>query len=77
MKTRKEVIIQNYLEFQNQLQNKSFDCSIFPSLEDVNLVDLLVLFNYTLNNSTSVAQSLDTLIKIKSIEILYIPYLRF
>ena len=44
MTTRKEVIIQNYLEFQKQLQKKNFDCSIFPSLEDVDLVDLLVLF---------------------------------
>jgi len=68
MTTRKEVIIQNYLEFQKQLQKKNFDCSIFPSLEDVDLVDLLVLFNYTFNNSNPVAQSLDTLMKINSIE---------
>ena len=68
MTTRKEVIIQNYLEFQKQLQKKNFDCSIFPSLEDVDLVDLLVLFNYTFNNSTPVAQSLDALMKINSIE---------
>ena len=50
------------------MQKKNFDCSIFPSLEDVDLVDLLVLFNYTFNNSTPVAQSLDKLMKINSIE---------
>ena len=42
MATRKEIIIKHYLEFQKQLQGKKFDCSIFPSLEDVDLVDLLV-----------------------------------
>lgn len=68
MATRKDIIIKKYLEFQEQLHEKSFDCSVFPSLEDVDLVDLLVLFNYTFNNSTPVAQSLDTLMKLNSIE---------
>ena len=68
MATRKEIIIKHYLEFQKQLHDKKFDCSIFPSLEDVDIVDLLVLFNYTLNNSTPIAQSLVGLIKINSIE---------
>ena len=68
MTTRKDIIIKNYLEFQKQLHEKSFDCSIFPSLEDVDLVDLLVLFNYAFNNSTPIAESLDTLMKINTIE---------
>ncbi len=68
MTTRKDVIIQNYLEFQKQLHDKHFDCTIFPSLEDVDLVDLLVLFNYTFNNSKPIAESLDGLMKANSIE---------
>ena len=68
METRKEIIIKHYLEFQKQLHDKKFDCSIFPSLEDVDIVDLLVLFNYTFNNSTPIAQSLDELMKANSIE---------
>ena len=68
MTTRKEIIIKHYLEFQKQLHDKKFDCSIFPSLEDVDIVDLLVLFNYTFNNSTPIAQSLDGLMKVNSIE---------
>ena len=51
MATRKDIIIQNYLKFQKELRGEKFDCSIFPSLEDVDLVDLMVLFNYTFNNS--------------------------
>jgi hypothetical protein len=68
MATRKEIIIKHYLEFQKQLQGKKFDCSIFPSLEDVDLVDLLVLFNYTFNNSNPIAQSIDEVMKNNSIE---------
>ena len=68
MTTRKEIIIKHYLEFQKQLHDKKFDCSIFPSLEDVDIVDLLVLFNYAFNNSTPIAQSLDELMKVNSIE---------
>ena len=63
MATRKEIIIKHYLEFQKQLQGKKFDCSIFPSLEDVDLVDLLVLFNYTFNNSKFDTQWLFTQMK--------------
>ncbi len=68
MATRKEIIIKHYLEFQKQSQGTEFDCSIFPSLEDVDLVDLLVLFNYTFNNSNPIAQSLDEVMKSNSIE---------
>ena len=68
MTTRKEIIIKHYLEFQKELHDKKFDCSVFPSLEDVDIVDLLVLFNYTFNNSTPIAQSLDGLMKVNSIE---------
>ena len=68
MATRKQIIIKHYLEFQKQLHDKNFDCSIFPSLEDVCLVDLLVLFNYTFNNSNPIAQSLDEVMKSNSIE---------
>ena len=68
MATRKDIIIQNYLKFQKELQGERFDYSIFPSLEDVDLVDLMVLFNYTFNNSNPIAQLLDELMKINSIE---------
>ena len=61
MATRKEKIIKHYLEFQKELQGEKFDCSIFPSLEDVD-------FNYTFYNSNPIAQSLDELMKLNSIE---------
>ncbi len=68
MSTRKQIISKYYLEFQKQLHDINFDCSIFPSLEDVCLVDLLVLFNYTFNNSNPIAEPLDEVMKNNSIE---------
>ena len=68
MSTRKQIIVKHYLEFQKQLHDKNFDYSILPSLDDVYLVDLLVLFNYTFNNSNPIAESLGEVMKNNSIE---------
>ena len=45
MTTRKEIIINKYLEFQNNINN-IVPIDIFPSLE-VDVVDLLLFFNFT------------------------------
>ena len=42
--TRKEIIINKYLEFQNNIK-EIVDVDIFPSLEDMDIVDLLLFFN--------------------------------
>jgi hypothetical protein len=46
MTTRKEIIINKYLEFQNNI-NSIVPIDVFPSLEEVDVVDLLLFFNFT------------------------------
>ena len=46
MTTRKEIIINKYLEFQNNINN-IVPINIFPSLEEIDVVDLLLFFNFT------------------------------
>jgi hypothetical protein len=45
MSTRKEILIKKYLEFKQQLESIEFNTSLFPSLDDVDIVDLLFFFN--------------------------------
>ena len=45
MTTRKEILIKKYLEFQENLINTGFNSKVFPSLEDIDIVDLLLMFN--------------------------------
>ena len=45
--TRKEIIINKYIEFQNQLKDIVGDIDIFPSLEELDVVDFLLFFNMT------------------------------
>jgi len=45
MTTRKEIIINKYLEFQHKLKFMDIDENIFPSLEDVDIIDVLIFFN--------------------------------
>ena len=46
MTTRREIIINKYLEFQNNI-NSIVPIDVFPSLEEVDVVDLLLFFNFT------------------------------
>jgi hypothetical protein len=45
MSNRKEILITKYLEFKNNLDNIGFNTKLFPSLEDIDVVDLLMFFN--------------------------------
>ena len=44
-KTRKDLIISKYQEFQDILKTKFNLSGLFPSLEDIDLVDMLYFFN--------------------------------
>jgi len=44
-KTRKDLIISKYQEFQDTLKTKFNLSGLFPSLEDIDLVDMLYFFN--------------------------------
>ena len=45
MSNRKEILIIKYLEFKQHLDSIEFNTALFPSLEDVDIVDLLFFFN--------------------------------
>ena len=48
MTTKKDVIIKKYLEYQNEVK-QYVDFSIFPDLEDMDILDLLIYFNMYFN----------------------------
>ena len=50
MTTRKELITQKYLELQKDLKEKYEIDGIFPSLEDVDISDLIYFFNLKFNS---------------------------
>ena len=52
MSNRKEILIVKYLEFKKQLDSVEFNTSLFPSLDDVDIVDLLFFFNMFFPQST-------------------------
>ena len=45
MSCKKEILIKKYLEFQKNLAEVGFNTSLFPALEDIDIVDLLLFFN--------------------------------
>ena len=48
MTTKKEVLIKKYMDYQNQVK-KIIDCNILPSLEDFDILDILLYFNLYFN----------------------------
>lgn len=66
--TRKEIIITKYLEFQNNIK-EIVDVDIFPSLEDIDIVDLLLFFNMTFSYTDNYADIINDLILFKKIKI--------
>ena len=50
MTTRKDLIIEKYLELQKNLKEKYEIDGIFPSLEDVDISDLIYFFNLKFNS---------------------------
>ena len=48
MTTKKEVLIKKYIDYQNQVK-QLIDCQILPSLEDFDILDILLYFNLYFN----------------------------
>lgn len=67
--TRKEIIVNKYLEFQNNIK-QIVDVDIFPTLEDVDVVDLLLFFNMTFGYTTEYESIINDLILFNSVKIL-------
>jgi hypothetical protein len=66
--TRKEIIITKYLECQNNIK-KIVDVDIFPSLEDLDVVDLLLFFNMTFGYTDSYTDIINDLIFFNGVKI--------
>ena len=67
--TRKEIIVNKYLEFQNNIK-QIVDVDIFPTLEDLDIVDLLLFFNMTFGYTTEYESIINDLILFNSVKIL-------
>ena len=68
MTTRKEIIINKYLEFQQKLKD-IVDIDIFPSLEELDIVDFLIYFNMTFSNTNDYESIINDLIYYKNIKV--------
>ena len=66
--TRKEIIIDKYLEFQNNIK-QIVDVDIFPTLEDLDVVDLLLFFNMTFGYTTEYESIINDLISFNGVKI--------
>lgn len=69
MTTRKEIIINKYLEFQQKLKDIVGDIDIFPSLEELDIVDFLIYFNMTFSNTNDYESIINDLIYYKNIKV--------
>ena len=66
--TRKEIIINKYLDFQNNI-NSIVPIDVFPSLDDVDVVDLLMFFNFTFGYVSEYETIITELISYNNVEI--------
>ena len=48
MTTKKEILIKKYIDYQNQMK-QIIDCNILPSLDDFDILDILLYFNLYFN----------------------------
>ena len=56
MTTRKEIIIKKYLEFQEKIKTFDIDENIFPSLEEMDVVDILIYFSTIFSCTTDIKE---------------------
>ena len=60
--TRKEYLEKQYFLFSNELKNIIGE-NIFPSLEDVDIIDVLTYFQMTFGNTTNYEEIVKSVIK--------------
>ena len=68
MSSRKEIIIKKYIDFQEKIKNV-INIDIFPNLEDIDLVDLLLYFNIYFQNNNNYLNTINDLLFLKNIVI--------
>jgi hypothetical protein len=66
--TRKSILIEKYIQFQKELEQQGIN-KVFPSLEDVDIVDLLFFFDLKFSNNTDYKSGVKELIEYSPIKI--------
>lgn len=69
MTSKKSVLTKKYIEFQNEI-SKVIDTDIFPSLEDIDIVDMLVIFDMnfgTTHSDDEMINAIDLLIDVRGL----------
>ena len=69
MTTKKEVLIKKYIDYQNQVK-QIINVTILPSLEDFDILDILLYFNLYFNiGQTNYENTINNIIKINNLKI--------
>ena len=58
MATKKDIIIKKFLEYETEIK-KIVNTSIIPSLEDIDVLDLLLYINLYFNNEQDKKKTID------------------
>ena len=68
-KTRKGILTIKYVEFQAKLIEAGVNCSIFPNIEDIELSDLILMFEIKFTDSKDYKQTCQELINYSNIKL--------
>jgi hypothetical protein len=68
MATKKDIIIKKFLEYETEIK-KIVNTSIIPSLEDIDVLDLLLYINLYFNNEQDKKKTIIYLIDMQGIDI--------
>lgn len=67
MTTRKDILIEKYIEFQAEITKEGIECLIFPPIEDVDLSNLVYIFELKFKNSNNYKDTIKELISYYSL----------
>ena len=68
MATKKDIIIKKFLDYETEIK-KIVNTSIIPSLEDIDVLDLLLYINLYFNNEQDKKKTIIYLIDMQGIDI--------
>ena len=68
MATKKDIIIKKFLQYETEIKN-IVSTSIIPSLEDIDVLDLLLYINLYFNNQQDKQKTVIYLIDIQGLDI--------
>ena len=69
MTTKKEVLIKKYIDYQNEVK-QIINVTILPSLEDFDILDILLYFNLYFNiGQTNYEQTINDIVEMNNLKI--------